>query len=74
MGFQLTKKDIENIITCQPEAVERVLNILHTKIEKHIDKPKSEGSRDSPGKPVYQTSPLKNNNQNSSNKMDNSSE
>ena len=37
MGFQLSKKDIENIITCQPEAVERVLNILHTKIEKHFD-------------------------------------
>lgn len=37
MGFQLSKNDIEAVISCQPEAVERVLKTVQLRIEKYLE-------------------------------------
>jgi len=35
MGFTLNKNDIEDVINCVPEAIERVIKIVQIKIEKY---------------------------------------
>lgn len=40
INFQISKNDIEHIITCTPDSIERVLKILKEKIELYIEKSK----------------------------------
>ncbi|CAK60270.1 unnamed protein product (macronuclear) [Paramecium tetraurelia] len=40
LGFQLSKNDIDSVIACSPEAVERVLKLLQIKIEKYLEQQK----------------------------------
>jgi len=51
IGFQLSKTDVDNVINCQPEAVERVLRLVQLKVEKFFDKPRQEQDSTSPLKP-----------------------
>lgn len=47
INFQVSKADIEHIITATPDAIERVLKVLHTKIEAHLSKPKESSASNS---------------------------
>lgn len=42
LNFQVSKNDIEHIITCTPDTIERVLKVAHNKIKSFIDKKKNE--------------------------------
>lgn len=37
MGFQLSKTDVDSVINCQPEAIERVLLYVKGKIDKYLE-------------------------------------
>jgi len=45
MGFQLNQTDIEAVINCVPDAIERVLKVVQVKTERFLEKP----NRGSPG-------------------------
>jgi hypothetical protein len=52
LNFQLTKQDIENVISCQPEAIEKVLRVIQIRLEKYFEKSKMDADADnSPLKP-----------------------
>ena len=38
INFQISKNDIEHIITCTPDSIERVLKVMKVKIEQYLDK------------------------------------
>lgn len=42
MGFQLSKNDIDHVINCVPDAVERVLKVVQVKIEKFLQQRREE--------------------------------
>jgi len=44
MGFQINKDDINAVINCVPEAIERVLKVLQLKIEKYMEEPRADPS------------------------------
>ena len=41
LNYQVSKNDIEHIITATPDIIERVLRVTHNKIKSFIDKKKS---------------------------------
>lgn len=41
LNFQVSKNDIEHIITCTPDVIERVLKVTQNKIKAFIEKKKS---------------------------------
>ncbi len=43
--MQVSKNDIEHIITASPDVVERVLKVLQVKINAHLNKRKEEASQ-----------------------------
>ena len=47
MGFQLNQGDIEAVINCVPDAIERVLKVVQVKIDRYLEKP----HKSSPGQP-----------------------
>jgi len=57
MGFQLNQADVEAVINCVPDAIERVLKVVQVKIERFLEKP----NKSSPGQ--TKASPGYNNNQ-----------
>ena len=48
LGFQISKKDIENVVACSPEAVERVLLTVRYKLDEYRNSKSSAGFRASP--------------------------
>lgn len=38
LNFQVSKNDIEHIITCTPDTIERVLKTTQNKIKNFVDK------------------------------------
>ena len=36
MGFQVSKTDIESVVNCVPDAVERVLKVVQVKLEQFL--------------------------------------
>lgn len=50
MGFQISAGDIEAVINCVPEAIERVLRVLQIKIERYLERG---GNVSSPTRPLY---------------------
>jgi hypothetical protein len=44
--MQLTKRDIDAVISCQAEAVERVLRLVQTKIDKYIESQRNAEKRE----------------------------
>ncbi len=58
MGFQLNQADVEAVINCVPDAIERVLKVVQVKTERFLEKP----TRSSPGQSKM-ASPGYNNNQ-----------
>ena len=36
MGFQISKTDVENVVHCVPDAVERVLKVVQIKLENYL--------------------------------------
>lgn len=47
LNYQISKNDIEHIITCTPDIIERVLRVTQNKIKGFIDKKKSPDGEDS---------------------------
>jgi len=41
LNYQVSKNDIEHIITATPDIIERVLRVTHNKIKSFIDKKKN---------------------------------
>lgn len=41
MNYQVSKNDIEHIITATPDIIERVLKVTHSKIKAFVDKKKN---------------------------------
>ena len=41
INFQISKNDIEHIITCTPDTVEKVLKVTQNKIRAYIEKKKN---------------------------------
>ena len=41
LNFQVSKNDVEHIITCTPDVIERVLKVTQNKIKAFIEKKKS---------------------------------
>ena len=41
LNFQVSKNDVEHIITCTPDVIERVLKVTQNKIKSFIEKKKS---------------------------------
>ncbi len=41
LNYQVSKNDIEHIITATPDIIERVLKVSHSKIKAFVDKKKS---------------------------------
>ena len=39
-NMQVSKNDIEHIITASPDVIERVLKVAHTKINQHLNRRK----------------------------------
>jgi hypothetical protein len=48
MGFQLNQADVDAVINCVPDAVERVLKVVQVKTERFLEKPTNKSS---PGQP-----------------------
>ena len=42
LNYQISKNDIEHIITATPDIIERVLKVTHSKIKAFMDKKKGE--------------------------------
>lgn len=42
LNFQVSKNDIEHIITCTPDTIERVLKVTQNKIKSFVDKKRNE--------------------------------
>jgi hypothetical protein len=58
MGFQLNKTDIDAVINCVPEAIERVLKVLQIKIEKYLEeKERGDTSINQPQHKIHQAGP-----------------
>ena len=38
IGFSLSKKDIESVVNCVPDAIERVLRALQVHLENHLNR------------------------------------
>jgi hypothetical protein len=45
LNYQISKNDIEHIITCTPDIIERVLKVTHSKIKSFMDKGKNPGEK-----------------------------
>lgn len=43
INYQISKNDMEHIITNTPDIIERVLKVTHNKIKSFIEKKKGEG-------------------------------
>lgn len=41
LNYQVSKNDIEHIITATPDIIERVLKVSHSKIKNFVDKKKN---------------------------------
>ena len=46
MAFQISKNDINAVVTCVPEAVERVIRVIKGKVEKYLERPHEERMKD----------------------------
>ena len=44
-NMQVSKNDIEHIITASPDVIERVLKVAHTKVNQHLNRRKEESSQ-----------------------------
>ena len=42
LNFQVSKNDIEHIITCTPDTIERVLKVTQNKIKNFVEKKRNE--------------------------------
>lgn len=61
MGFQITKSDIEAVINCVPESIERVLQVIKLKLEKYVDKQGSSQDDQPQSNPYYNQKPINQN-------------
>ena len=48
IGFQLSKNDVDHVINCVPDAIERVLKVVQVKLEKYLQKKKDKPFDDQP--------------------------
>ena len=56
MGFQLNQGDIEAVINCVPDAIERVLKVVQVKIERFLEKQQNKEAspmHSNKGTPIY---------------------
>lgn len=44
LGFQIKNTDVEAVINCVPEAIERVLRVIQVKLERYLEKGGYRGS------------------------------
>ena len=67
MGFQISNTDVEAVINCVPDAIERVLKVVQVKVDRFVEKGPRGGSPMGGGKgsPQYgnQYNPNQNPNQ-----------
>jgi hypothetical protein len=54
LNYQVSKNDIEHIITNTPDIIERVLKATHSKIKAAMEKSKGEAPREQPREAEFQ--------------------
>ena len=54
LNYQVSKNDIEHIITNTPDVIERVLKVAHGKIRTFMEKGKTEAPKEMPKEEQFQ--------------------